>query len=285
MQHVRNRGMRLDKSQGRNPRSKTGVAVSICRCIQCGLVFANPQPTPRAISDHYSLPPEAYWRSVSFEPPPGYFEQQVKTAQRLLAFRPGMKAIDVGIGLGKAARVMRDANFEVYGLEPSEPFFRKAMEILGTDEERFQHATIEQAKFDDGVFDFVSFGAVLEHLYDPSGALAKAMNWLRPGGVVYAEVPNSNHLVSRILNAYYNLVGTNFVTNTSPMHVPYHLYEFALDSFKKNGERCGYTVVEHTVDVASIYNIPRLFHPLLRSIMSRYETGMQLFVWLRKNAV
>ena len=69
------------------------------------------------------------------------------------------------------------------------------------------------------------------------------------------------------------------------MHVPYHLYEFALDSFEKNGERCGYSVVEHTVDVASIYNIPRLFHPLLRSVMSRNDTGMQLIVWLRKNAV
>ena len=276
-------GLRLDKSQGRNPRSKRGVAVTVCRCAQCGLIFADPQPIPRSISDHYNLPPEGYWRSVSFDPAPGYFEREVRTALRLLGFREGLKAIDVGIGLGKATRVMRDAGFDVHGLEPSEPFFRKAMSLLGADDTRFQHATIEEAKFDQGAFDFISFGAVLEHLYNPSGALAKAMSWLKPNGVVFAEVPNSNHLVSRIINTYYRFVGTNFITNTSPMHVPYHLFEFAPDSFRKNGKRAGYALVEYSIEVASIYNIPRLLHPLLRTVMSRSETGMQLTVWLRKN--
>ena len=277
-------GLRLDKSQGRNPRARTGAAVSVCRCAECGLIFANPQPIPASISDHYDMPPESYWRSAKVDPEPGYFASQIRTAQRLLDFRTGMKAIDVGIGLGKEARAMREAGFDVYGLEPSQPFFRKALEVLGGDAERFRNATVEEAEFEEQAFDFVSFGAVLEHLYDPSGALRKAMRWLKPRGIAYAEVPNANHLVSRILNAYYRLTGTSFVTNTSPMHVPYHLYEFAVDSFCRNGKRNGYSIVEHTMDVASIYNIPRIFHPVLRTIMSRNDTGMQLTVWLRKNA-
>ena len=68
------------------------------------------------------------------------------------------------------------------------------------------------------------------------------------------------------------------------MHVPYHLYEFTLDSFSRNGKRNGYSIVKYAVDIATIYNIPRIFHPILRTIMSRHETGMQLTVWLRKNA-
>ena len=179
---------------------------------------------------------------------------------------------------------MREAGFDVYGLEPSVPFFRKALEVLGEDEKRFHNVTVEEAEFEEQAFDFVSFGAVLEHLYDPSAALWKAMRWLKPRGIAYAEVPNANHLVSRILNAYYRLTGTSFVTNTSPMHVPYHLFEFALDSFRRDGKRNGYSVVQHNVDVASIYNIPRIFHPVLRAVMSGTETGMQLTVWLRKNA-
>jgi 2-polyprenyl-3-methyl-5-hydroxy-6-metoxy-1,4-benzoquinol methylase len=274
-------GMRLDKSQGRQPRGKTGVAVSVCRC-RCGLVFANPQPVPRSIGDHYGLPPESYWRSVSLEIPPDYFAWQIAAAKRLLDFKPGMRALDVGVGLGKVSRVMRDAGFDVYGIEPSEPFHAKALEVLGGDGERFKLATVESAEFAPASFDFVTFGAVLEHLYDPSAALAKAVRWLRPGGMIHAEIPNADHLVAKLINGYYALIGTSYVTNTSPMHVPYHLYEFTTESFRRNGMRNGYDLVEHRIEVASIYNIPRVLHPILRKLMASNGTGMQLTVWLRK---
>jgi SAM-dependent methyltransferase len=158
------------------------------------------------------------------------------------------------------------------------------MELLGADDRRFQLAAMEDAEFEAGGFDFVTFGAVLEHLYDPDAALAKAMRWLRPGGVAHAEIPNSRHLVGRLINAYYRLLGTGFVTNISPMHVPFHLYEFSIASFHRNGARNRYSVADHWIDVGSIDNIPSVLHPLLRAIMSRSDTGMQLSVFLRKNA-
>ncbi len=182
-------GVRLDKSQGRKPKNRTGIAVTICRCRNCYLVYANPQPIPRQLSDHYGLPPESYWKTVKVDPPTGYFQRELTTVGKLLNFKPGMKAIDVGIGLGKEARVMREMGFDVYGFEPSEPFFRKAVELLGADGNRFQLATIEEAEFDKQSFDFVSFGAVLEHLYDPSAALAKAMSWLKPAALYMVKYP------------------------------------------------------------------------------------------------
>lgn len=281
---ARTLGMRLDKSQGRHPRGKRGIAVSICRCNECGLVFANPQPVPRSIMDHYGVPPELYWKNVSVDPEPGYFSLQVETAKRLLSFQPGMKALDIGVGLGKATRVMREAGFDVFGIEPSEPFHAKAIELLGVQERRVQLASVEEAEFEEGVFDFVTFGAVLEHLYDPSKAIAKAMRWLRPGGIVHAEVPSSNHLVSKILNFYYRMIGTSFVTNVSPMHSPFHLYEFTIDSFRKSGKTLNYSVAKYQMEVCSILNIPSALHPFLRAIMERNESGMQLTVWLKKNS-
>jgi 2-polyprenyl-3-methyl-5-hydroxy-6-metoxy-1,4-benzoquinol methylase len=276
-------GVRLDRSQGRQPRDKRGIAVSVCRCFACGLVFANPQPVPRSLADHYGVPPELYWKNVKFDPEPGYFGRQVKTAKRLLDFQPGMKALDIGVGLGKATRVMSEAGFDVFGIEPSEPFHRKAIE-LGVNEKRVQLVSVEDGEFEEGAFDFVTFGAVLEHLYDPSRALEKAMHWLRPGGIIQVEVPNSNHLITRIINAYNRVIGTNFVTNISPMHSPFHLYEFTLDSFNKNGERLNYKVEEHWFEVCSIYHMPIVLHPLLRTIMKRNDSGMQLTVFLRKKS-
>jgi hypothetical protein len=66
------------------------------------------------------------------------------------------------------------------------------------------------------------------------------------------------------------------------MHEPYHLYEFGLESFKKNGKLLNYKIAEFEYSVASIYFIPKVFHPLLKWIMKKTSTGMQLTVWLRK---
>jgi len=278
----KNMGLRLDTSQGRRPRSKRGIAVSISKCNKCDLIYANPQPIPESIDDHYGLPPEAYWNSVSFEPVPGYIERELKVVKDLLGFEAGMKSIDIGLGLGKSASVMRKHGFDVSGIEPSEPFYNKAIELLGNEGNQFQHSSIEDAEFDENEYDFITFGAVLEHLYDPNEAIDRALKWLKPGGVIHAEIPNSRHFVTKILNTYFRMVGTSFVTNTSPMHVPYHLYEFSLDSFHLNGKNLGYEVAHHWVDVATIYNIPGFLHKPLRWWMERTNTGMQLCVFLRK---
>lgn len=275
-------GLRLDRSQGLRPRRRSGIAVGVRRCVQCGLIFASPQPIPNSISDHYGVPPEEYWNNVSFEVPSGYFNRQVVAARELLTDSPKIRALDIGLGLGKAAKVMQQAGFDVYGIEPSEPFYRKTLELLGGDSDRYRLGSIEETDFPEGSFDFITFGAVLEHIYDPDSALKKALHWLRPGGILHAEVPNSNHLISLLINVYYKFAGTTFVTNTSPMHTPYHLYEFALTSFQLNGRRSGYEVAKHWIDVGSIFHFPRFLHPMMRYWMSRTGTGMQLTVFLKK---
>lgn len=70
---------------------------------------------------------------------------------------------------------------------------------------------------------------------------------------------------------------------TSPMHSPYHIHEFSLASFEKHAARnAGFEIAPHHYDVASIFHLPGVLHPLLRYIMQRTDTGMQLTVWLRR---
>jgi hypothetical protein len=130
----------------------------------------------------------------------------------------------------------------------------------------------------------VSFGAVLEHLRSPGAALERAMDWLKPGGVVQLEVPSARWLIARLVNLYYRLLCTSFVTNISPMHRPFHLYEFELRCFELHGLRSGYEVAEHRTMVCSIPHAPRLMHGPLRLLMAQTGTGMQLSVYLRKTA-
>jgi SAM-dependent methyltransferase len=274
-------GMRLNRSQGLNPRAASGIAVSVKRCRSCRLVFADPQPIPASLDDHYGAP-EDYWDATYFADEPGYFEAEIATAKRLLDFHDGMRALDVGAGIGKAMKAMTAAGFDTWGFEPSAAFRAAAIERTGIPEDRLALATAEEARLSDEHFDFISFGAVLEHLYSPSAALERALGWLKPGGIIQLEVPSSRWLISRLVNLYYRLRGTNYVTNISPMHRPFHLFEFGLTSFERHGRQVGYRVAHHHFMVCSIPHVPHMLHPPLRWWMEHTGTGMQLAVFLRK---
>jgi SAM-dependent methyltransferase len=276
-------GMRLNRSQGRAPRAKPGIAVGVMKCEQCGLIFANPLPIPADISDHYGLSPEDYWVPEYFGDDPDYFAAQVTTAKKLVGFQPGMKALDIGAGMGKAMKALKAGGFDAYGIEASKSFRDAAIARMGIDPDRIRLCQMEKAEFGPE-FDFITFGAVLEHLYHPAEALERALSWLAPGGVIQVEVPSSSHLLPPLLNLYFRLAGTNYVTHISPMHPPFHLYEFGLKSFQAHGERAGYRVVEHEFHENEVLfvPIPRIFHRPLSSWMRRKNRGMQLTVWLGK---
>lgn len=274
-------GMRLSASQGMRPRTAEGIAVAVKRCRDCGLVFSDPQPVPNDLSDHYGLPPEGYWNSAEFDWDPDFFAAEIETAKRLLAFTPGMKALDIGVGLGKAMKCLSTAGFDVWGIEPSAPFRAKAIDWMGVDPDRLRLAAVEDAEYPEDHFDFITFGAVLEHLYSPSLALGRVMRWLKPGGIVQAEVPSSSWLVAKIVNAWFRVMGTNYVTHLSPMHSPFHLYEFGLRSFELNGRRLGYAVAHHQFATCTVPHLP--MKALFRRIMNATDTGMQLTVYLRRS--
>jgi ubiquinone/menaquinone biosynthesis C-methylase UbiE len=270
-------GMRLSASQGFSPRKAEGIAVPIKKCSSCGLVFADPQPIPENLSDHYGLPPEDYWADEAhWHWTPGYFSREIAEACRLLDFTPGMTALDIGAGLGKAMRSLDNAGFDSWGIEPSPAFRNRAIEKMGINPDRVTLASAEDAEFPPAFFDFITFGAVLEHLYDPALALDRAMRWLKPGGIIQAEVPSSDYLMSRIINAFFRLRGTNYVTNISPMHPPFHLYEFTLRSFSR------FNLASHSYQAGTTPFLPRRVAEPLEWLMEKTQTGMQLTVYLRR---
>ena len=116
-------GLRLNQSQGFNPRKKKGVAVSIFKCSNCGLIYANPMPQPENINDHYGIDPNAYWPDDYFRVSDHYMVREVNSMKRLIKVQPGMKALDIGSGIGKAIIALQKQGFDAFGLEPSETFF------------------------------------------------------------------------------------------------------------------------------------------------------------------
>ena len=277
-------GLRLNRSQGRNPKQTRGVAVTVDRCTNCGLIFPNPTPIPENILDHYSMPADEYWRDNRARPEVN--PVAVRRFEKLRALIPSQgtpRGLEIGAGSGARLLAMEGAGFEAHGLEPIPQFLEVAKEVTGIPADRLQLAGIDDAQYPDDFFDFISFSAVLEHLYDPAGSIVKALRWLKPSGLIYAEVPSSRHMMAQLINTLMRLQGTNLVTHTSPMHSPFHLFEFDERSFQEHGRRAGYELADIELEVCTIRHAPAFLHPMLRAYMERTRTGMQMHVALRKH--
>lgn len=276
------RGLRQKGRQGFRPQRQQTISTTIVECPACGLLLSNPRPEPLDISQHYGVPPEDYWRPNYFALDPSYYGDLIATFRRRMGTRAeGARVLDVGSGIGKGLRALAHAGFDAYGLEPGEVFVKKAIELGGIAPERLQLAMVEQADYPDAHFDWIIFSAVLEHVAEPGQVLERVLRWLRPGGLIQAEVPNAGWLIARLIDASYRLRGLPYTTHLSPMHRPYHLYEFRPASFQRHGARVGYRVAEHRFMVCETF-LPRWADPLVVPLMRATDTGMQLEVWLEK---
>ena len=277
-------GRRLNRTQGSWPKKAIGITTTILKCKECDLIYVSPLPIPVDIQDHYGVSPERYWDPAYFDVQNNYFEDQLEVLAKLSGNSvrgDRLKALDIGAGLGKCMRALSNAGFDTYGIEASTSFYETAIVNYGVPAAKLKLGRLEETEFERDFFEFITFGAVLEHLPDPSLAITKALRWLKPGGLIHAEVPSSSWLVARLVNLFYKITGSDYVANLSPMHPPYHLYEFGLSSFRHHGKQNEYTVAHHRFHVCQTY-MPKMLNPLLKRIMKVTNTGMQLEVWLRK---
>lgn len=273
-------GKRLNTSQGLSPGKTTGITVTVCKCKVCGLIYSDPLPIPANLSDHYGTPPDNYWNPDYFTVNKDYFRNEIDTIRNLLGWREGMKSLDIGAGIGKQMLALSRAGFDAYGIEPSDSFYEMAVSHMKIDPAKLNGKMIEEADYPENSFDFISFGAVLEHLYDPSAAIDKALTWLKSDGIIHVEVPSSDWLIHKLINMFYGIKFNGYVGNLSPMHIPYHLYEFSRKSFQYHG--VGKYEIAHSEYYICRTYLPRYLDFILKPLMRATKTGMQLCVWLRK---
>lgn len=274
-------GKRLNQPQGFNPNNKIGITTTIVQCNNCGLIFSNPQPIPFDIQAHYGVPPEDYWKENYFVSSENDFKTEINTLKKIMEIKQGMKSLDVGAGLGKAMLALTNEGFDAYGFEPSLPFYERAISKMKLLPHKLKLGMLEEVDYPLNEFDFITFGAVLEHLYNPSEAITKAITWLKPNGIIHIEVPSSNWLTNKLINLICKLRFTNYVANISPMHSPFHLYEFGAKSFAAHAQLHNYKVVLIEHHVCETF-MPRFLDFIIKPIMKYTNTGLQMTIWLQK---
>jgi len=125
----------------------------------------------------------------------------------------GKRVLDLGCRSGALTRHFLEGN-SVVGLDVDANALEKAA-VLGI--EPVQGNVEEPLPFDDGSFDAVIAGELLEHLQFPDALVAEIRRVLRPGGVLAGSVPNAFRVQSRL----------RFLRGKPPEDDPTHLRMFS----------------------------------------------------------
>jgi len=160
-------------------------------CRRCGLVWTDPRLTPDEVRDFYSRQYRMEYKGA-FEPRPRHRYRNAKTARdRLLrlsgVIAPGARVLDVGAGSGEVVYLLRAVGCDASGIEPNEAYARYASETLGLP---VACGFYQDARVEPGSLDLVTMFHTVEHLENPFEVMAKAAEWLKPGGSLVVEVPN-----------------------------------------------------------------------------------------------
>jgi SAM-dependent methyltransferase len=169
-------------------------------CASCGMAYSDTTGESGKLTDHYRADsymmcnwedhkPEAHCET-ELGPPVDVARLRVLVEQ-LVKLIPGrdVRILDVGCASGTLLALLSRAGFsDIQGIDPSANAVAAA------------HRLGQRARVGDvdvplppelGTFDIIIISHVLEHLGRPREALKNLRRVLRPGGLVYAEVPDA----------------------------------------------------------------------------------------------
>jgi SAM-dependent methyltransferase len=181
---------------------KPGVRVE--RCPACGMVYANPVPRPLVNGEFYDAS-SAYYLSpekLGADYAVSRFMRELRIFRR---FCVKGRVLDVGCSSGAFLWNLQRAypgDYEALGMDasgaPLDYAEGQGVPVLRGD--------FLNAKLADASFDAIVFWATLEHLGSPRDFLDRACNLLKPGGLVFALVPNFASLATRVLGRRYRYI-------------------------------------------------------------------------------
>jgi 2-polyprenyl-3-methyl-5-hydroxy-6-metoxy-1,4-benzoquinol methylase len=229
---------RLGARGGRAHRERKGIETDIVRCLNCQTIYTKPTLIPES-NPYATETVEDYFQLHDSE-------QRLLNGELLIGFAESLlgqkgKLLELGCGRGELLASAANRGWAAYGVEMTEGY-ANAARLNGIEVEC---ASIQDSKLLNQTYDVIWLAAVLEHLYDPMETLKRVREALRPGGLVFIDVPNELSLAMRIGNLYMRVRGRDWVINLSPTFSPFHVVGFSPASLKYALNSAGFHI--HTV--------------------------------------
>jgi len=220
---------RLHRSQviGRNPDFPQLLVVQ----CKCGMRYSDPAPSEAYLQERYR---SAYRQERGEYADESYLEfmrrravAQLDFVRRVRPASPG-SVLDVGCSSGMLLQENAAAD-ELVGFEPDEEMCKTARRIL-PGHASIRNSLFQPGEFSENRFDLITISHVLEHVVDPVGTVSELVRLLKPGGVLFIEVPHESDATVRHL------------VNSRPAGFM-HLLFFSADSLQAVVERAGGAVL------------------------------------------
>lgn len=199
---------------------------SLYKCPACGLVFVFPQ-----IHNDY-LEAKVYSEESGYQAnkptkldavvvPP----RVVRILDRMKKYVPGKRLLDVGCSNGEFMRAAEKEGFETKGVELN----KRTAEIAKKNGLDVYNGFLEDARFQNGLFDVVFLGDLIEHVNDPKAIVRECRRILGQNGSVVISTPNLDCFWSRSTLMLYRLFGIPWSSATPP----HHLFQFSFHNLTR----------------------------------------------------
>jgi SAM-dependent methyltransferase len=207
----------------------------LIRCSSCTGVWLASPPKPEEMGLHYT---EDYHKGI-MAAGEGPAESRWKYPRtRIASYKQGGAILDIGCSSGGFLSTIKGPSWELYGIEMEESTAQRARANTGASV--FVGDAV-MAPFLPDTFDVITSFDVLEHVYSPREFLTKVLEWLKPGGIYYAMMPNIDSWEARLFRSHwYGLELPRHLFHFSPRSVRYLMTELGFEEVCVKTPRASY---------------------------------------------
>lgn len=198
---------------------------SLVKCGNCTFVSVHPLLTDRELSGYYD---ENYWqdetgkKSVLLD---RLFKlRMLGVVRKIRRFVPqDGRILDWGCGDGSLLELLGSYGFRCLGIDKH---------ISSSNDNVILNKSIEECPFPNDYFDAITCFHLLEHIKDPLRSVRKAVELLKPGGLLIVEVPNIDSIGFHV-----------FKEKWQPLEIPTHVNHFTPETLQDLFRMVGKTKV------------------------------------------
>jgi SAM-dependent methyltransferase len=206
----------------------------IWQCRNCSLRFTQDVPDENSIGPYYRSPDYiSHTNNVKGLLNQLYHRVRTHTLNQkkeliIQQTKPKGRILDVGAGIGAFLSVMKEAGWDIKGIEPDDMARQNASNLFQLDLE----PPAALYELSDRQFDAITLWHVLEHVHDLHPYIEKISGLLAENGKLFIAVPNYTSKDSLAYRNYW-----------AAYDVPRHLYHFSPESIKTLVQQHGLAIV------------------------------------------
>ncbi len=205
---------------------------SIIRCLSCNFLITSPRPDSSSIGKYYESK-DYISHSNSSETITDKVYKSIRSftlrwkLTLIHRYKSKGKILDYGCGTGEFLNTCKSANWECWGVEPSETARQKATQLTSL--------TISKSlsQLSNLKFDVITLWHVLEHIENLNQKLSELKSHLTKDGIIFIAVPNHESLDARV-----------YQSSWAAYDVPRHLWHFSKENMRTLLQSHGLNLVD-----------------------------------------